>query len=772
MEWIRVFKIYNIKNARKNYIIHIFLMVSIIISASLSLAIPQIISSTESYLLSKSYEINGADLKIEASFENVKFKNKIEEIKKNYKIKSSSVYNSSIKNGKNEVYSDLLIGDYKLEDNQAVIYNELASKLEIKTGDTISISNHKYKVSKIEKTPIGVGKQSETMGYVKVNSFKDIKADPYSKIYFINGNNINDIKQNLKKIENKYTYTTIKDQQKEIQSKLDMNVVSLNLLNSMCFVMTIFSVISSIFMIVLNRKNDIAIMKLTAIKSKSIKNAMILELSINILVSIVFSIFFSLVISKFILLKGNIYKFAPNILVSLEGAFLLFAIYWIFIQIVTKVVEDINALLVLKDDGKGLKLSKTSVIMSIIFTILTFLIYAMYLGRGSALTSSIIIIIFITILLVIGLLILKFIFLFKNGGKLRNYTLNNIRKSKYSTLFTILCLTFTVWFILVGFTMSNTLGKSYSESMSQKIKFNYVVIPDKPESFEKVLNNKGFDIKSTKMYQKSGVLFLQGSPVDSISLCKIKMDEYHVAYNLLEGKNLYKGSKDEVLISKELSDKQNIFIGDKLKINLRGEIKTYKIKGIYESGGINQNNILLPYTGNGQNNDYDFISYLIYSSSSEFKNHINDASIINVNIMGAAITDMIGNFLNIFKWICLVCLVASITFNINLVYITIKNNFKEYVVIRALGLGKKFLYKVEVLKYFIILLISIVLSIGIYLITAKVIIKAMFHAELIYNINSMGVSILIAFIVITSILFIPIINIKKLNNFDALREQD
>ena len=66
MEWIKLFRLYNLRMLRSQRLLYGFVMLSVVIAVSIALAIPQIMARTELALNGQAEELNGAGLKVEA----------------------------------------------------------------------------------------------------------------------------------------------------------------------------------------------------------------------------------------------------------------------------------------------------------------------------------------------------------------------------------------------------------------------------------------------------------------------------------------------------------------------------------------------------------------------------------------------------------------------------------------------------------------------------------------------------------------------------------
>jgi putative ABC transport system permease protein len=648
-------------------------MISVIISVSISLSIPQVISGTEEYLSNQASKINGGDLKIIESFTSNTFDKKLNELKKtNLEIKESLVYSLNLNYKSNRLYCQLLVGDYNLEPNEIIIYKDIADKLKLNVNDEIELMNQTYIIKGIDNNAFGVDQTSEMFGYCKVSAYNTVNNIPITKIVYINGDNIEKVKEDLMKIEPNFSFTTIKDQNDLIKEKLNVNIVALSTLNTMSVIMSILSILSSIIMIIIDRQKDIAIMKLISIKSKAIRKAFRFELKSFLLIPLIIGALTSIPIAKYLLTLKNV-ETEHNYLMYVVLGFVFYAIiYSVFINIATGTILEIKPLTVIRDEKVSYKKSFIKIgVQSVLFTILAMILYAMYIGKGASLISSFIIIAFIFIFFIITLLFIKILLMFKFKNNLITYTFKNIKSNSFSFTLTVLSIALTLWFILFGFSMETTIKESYNSGIQEKISYQYMMVSDDVIKAEDELNNSTDVNGYTKLNREIGTFISSDNNIKiTVILCNINKDKYDQKFNVIRGQDLFEGLENDVLISENFSNQINKKIGEKLNVWINEEVISLNIIGIYESGGVNDNFILKAMNGKEPNKN---ILFLVNADNENFMQNLKNASIVNIDIMGLAILKMINEFLIVFKFLCFICIIASILFNLNMIYMNYIN---------------------------------------------------------------------------------------------------
>lgn len=348
-----------------------------------------------------------------------------------------------------------------------------------------------------------VGQQGQQMGYVKVSKLGIDSTKSYGKIILINSSNVEDTVKELRAAEEKFIYTTVKDIEKQIEEKVSSNTMSLSILNTICIIMTIMLLITSVFLIITKSNKEIAIMKISSIDYKKIKKAFQLQFNCYSIPSIVVGSVLSIYLTKFILKMNDIlYKIDQiNIKHIIIGAILFIIIYMVYIVIGTGLIKKIEPLAVLKVNQEKIKIKKT-VILSTLFTLLSLVLYSNYVGSPNIIGGSFIVIILIVVFFMIAFIRLSIIVLIRPKKVIKRYYIFNIKQKKSSIILTILSLSFTILFFLIGFTLSSTIGDSFNKAVQSKIQYNYMITASDLKNVESKLLQNDETGKYTKLYRK------------------------------------------------------------------------------------------------------------------------------------------------------------------------------------------------------------------------------------------------------------------------------
>jgi putative ABC transport system permease protein len=701
-------------------------MLSVVIAVSIALSIPQVMVRTDRALTSQAGELNGAELKVEAGYESPAFLEAVGKMTgSGIKVRTASVYSSPFVNGAVQAYGDVLAGEYDLGDDEIIMHESLAHELQVVQGGTVRIGGRDYRVKQVEPAAYGVDGQSEMLGYGKVAVFDNMNRLPFATVFLIDTGDAEGLKNQLMSIEPEFKYSTVGDMKEKIQGKLNTNAAALNILHTLSYIMTLLSVLSSIFMIITYRQKDIAVIRMLAVPAKSVQRALRAEMCLLLLPAVLLGGLLSIPLSRHLLLSNGgadhpadyeIFRIAGT------GVLLFLLIYGVFIHIASIAMKSIGPLSVIRGDPPSWKRSRPKIIrLSTGFALITLVVYSVYLGRPSALISSFIIILLIGLFFTVIILGIKAISRWPYGNRLLLYGFRNLRANRHAFAVTVLSLALTTLFLLIGFTLDQTIRDSFNQGTEQKLGYNYMAAGSEPALLEQALIAAPDVAGYTKLYVSTGYMTDQRDIRRPLQLCELLPEEYQVLYKVLEGQDVFEGSPEGVLVSSDFRNEANLTLGDSLKTELNGELREFTIKGIYDAGGINQRDILKPAGSQPQGR----ISFLVQAASTQFKEGIGNVITLHVGLPGEYLAKMIREFLTVFKWLCLICIFSSILFNLNLVYTGYLQEYREMVIIRALGKGKGFLLRYAALKTVVSLVFSLFLSLGLYIAVVKLALSLM-----------------------------------------------
>lgn len=764
-----VFRRYNRNVILTNKMIALLLFISVSISVGISLAIPQISINIEDYWSEKAYSINGAELMIEANYPSEEFDKKIEELKKITEIRKSETFNTTIRANGKEVYANLIVGEYDVTGNEAILSSNLCKTLKVKKGDNICIEDKEYTIIKIEKLPEGVGKQAKEMGYIKVAQFDTGIRRVDSQLFLVHRKDDLSIEKELKKVGKDYYFSTVEEVEKELLEKNNVNMMALNMVNTISMIMTIVSIFSSIVLVIIKNKRDIAIMKIQSVSNRKIQRVFQSQFRSILYPAVFAGVLLSLVIVK-LLLKQNDMDFRMTSAVITKiflGLIFLTIIYEGYIRIVCKAIYKIKPLHILRNESHKISY-KVEMLKGILFTILALCIYAGYVGKNNLFAGSMIIFLLILFLGTVAFLIIKIITMVKIGDIFCRYTLNSIRERMYATLIVVLSISFTILFLLIGFTLSNIVAASYKNSLQTNLNYNYMLTTGNPENVENVLDQTDKTGFYTKLNMRYGTLITHTGISGKIILCGVGKNQYEVKYRIIKGDDIFGGQSDGVIVSEELSEHDNINVGNAISLQIGKTVLSCTVKGIYQSEGMNKNHILI------SEGEVDIaqqgVMYLAKIETDEVIENLKGVQVVNLYNTSNLLEESLQNVSKIFRSMCLICIVLSFVFNVNLTYIDILEQNKNFVVMRALGIRKKQLYKHLILKMCIIFILTIILSVGNYCIMISYAMKFMFNVKYSMPAHILLMPCLVTAVMLGMIFLIPLYKIRKMEHFDELHE--
>ncbi|MDU1322257.1 MAG: ABC transporter permease [Clostridium botulinum] len=776
MKWFDVFKLYNLKKLKSEKVILTFTALSIFVTTLISLLVPQIMKNTKEIMDNSIRQLNGGTLRVQVQYPSKKFNDEIASLKKEgYKVKVQQLTNGYYKNnnGKKTI-GKLISGKFNIGKDEIILYKSIANNIKAKVGDKIEIEypeigSKSYVVKKIENMPYGVDNDSKILGYGKILSDKNIEIRNQGLV-LINGGDGEKLKERLKNIENGYVYSSLEDKNKSVQSDVDKEIMAYTVITEMAYILSIITIITTTVMILLRRKKDFAILKMLSIKSKSLKKSMVLELSLTIIIPVILAALCSFKLSTVILAfnkTNELISASEKVVIIFKGVVFNCVLFFLFLNIALMMLKNIEPLsIVRQDETKLKKIRKKILISSVILVPILLFAYSLYLGRLAAFAGGCFILLFIGTFLLITLCILKLITLipFKNNVFL--YGFKSIQKNFMSFTMILLSITITIVFLLIGFTLDNTIKYSMNKTMKKSLPYDYILLQKSGRDLEKNLKNNNYVNKYSKFYNISGKVTNSNIKSKAIRIAEIKKEDYKAQYKILEGKDIFQGSKDQIIISDKYKKTNNLKLGDFINVESLAGIFKYKIKGIYDGGEFNSQTILKEYSGIGK----ESISYIIKSNSDKWMDGIKDSYVVSVDSLSDSISSMFNKSLDIFKYLCFLCIFSSVLFNMNMVYMNYIENKKDETIIIALGIGKGFCMKYELFKLLLLIVTSTIMSFGIYVLVLKTALRLFLNSDIyisfLYLLASMVISTVLSIITFN----LPIRNFKKKVSFELLKE--
>ncbi|MHC1685213.1 MAG: FtsX-like permease family protein [Clostridiaceae bacterium] len=769
MNWLNIFKIYNVRNLKKEKLLLFFTMISILITTTLSIVVPIISTNMDNYNKKSIREANGGDLFIQCPYEAKVFNEEITKLKEEG---AKVTYNQSTsaffqKSSEGKFYGNLILGERDLKDDEIVLSSSMAKNLSVKVGDKVNIkaerNSKEYTVKEIEAIPKGVSNDTSIIGYGKVN--KSVSTGDL--IYIEKGTDGEGLKSRLKSKEDGFVYSSIKDKESELINDTNIQIATFGILTTMGYILSSVAIITTSIMLIVRRKRDISIMKLLSLRNKDIKNALRIELSIIILIPVILSIITSNIVAASIL-KMNFIPYSTDFITVLnivaKGIILNIVFFEIFSNLPLLIIDDFKGLWLLREsEDKNGVIKKRIFVYLILLIPIMLVIYTIYIGNQFNLVTSVSIIALILIFFVVSSILMKVFSSFNYKSKLLMYSSKNIKKNFLTFILLIVSFSITLVFIMITISLNTTVEKSMSKSLSTVLPYNYRMANSENLNIEKLLTKENEVEGYTKVYNSIGKVLNQGIEYKTIGVNEVKKEDYNIQFKMVEGESLFQG-EDGCLITSGYQKQNKLKVGDILHVYYEEKVIDVKIKGVYDGSIIDSQSILLPYRGDGKH-----IEFYIKSFGEKWINQMGDNPIISVDVLGSAVSLYVDKFIRIFKGLSILVVFASLIFNINLLNITFAEERKEETVIRALGLGKSFICRVYMLKGSVLTIISAMLSYGLYFLLSKLLLT-MLGVDAVYSSSDVFLLILCSMLLTVATFGYPFITMIRYNSFKFLRE--
>ena len=756
MKWLIIFKVYSLKKIKEDKVLFLFTAISILIAISISLIIPAINIENEKFIESNIEKLNDGDLSIVLKGEQPSsFYEKLEEAKNaGDRVRKSTIANCYYKKGSNNLMGTISIGEYSIENDEIILQRRMADSLNVGIGDYVELDTsgngiYKYKIVGIEKLATGVTNDSKLLGYGKINLKDELRGIDGVEIVSIDTNNPIKLKESLSKINNLNEYKTIEDIRLEAKDEIFIQRLVLSILSSVGYIFSIITIISTTIVIILKRKKDIAILRLLSFDLKEIKKAFIAELSLWVCIPIVLSGMISSSLIKVILSLSSIVIDSvsrESIGIIISGMMFNALLFFLIINIAMILISGIRPMAVIREDYNEIKMgSKKAFIVIILIIPILLSLYSIFCGEIENIGGIAIVIGSILMFLGIIMIVIKLLAKINFRNYEIMYSIKSIKNRVFSYILVILSLTMTLWVMLIGFNLEEAIKISYKESLENALPYNYYIENKDINNTERVLKSNNEIEGFIKYLAIEGTIKNEGFNDSSrtVEINEVYKDDYGIKFKLVEGENLFEG-ENGILISDDLRSRNKINLNDILEIETKEGIIKERVKGIYKSGGINTGSIL--------KEDVKFggeISYLVNSSSGSFIEKLTNTSVIAISSLGDKMGVYISGFLKVFRIISIICFLGTILFNINIVYINCNRDEKDEEILMAIGLGKIFILKTQIIKMIITIILSSILSLGIYGLIVKLFFALMFKGN-----GSISLSIIIMNIVLAIIVSI------------------
>ncbi|SHI60126.1 putative ABC transport system permease protein [Clostridium cavendishii DSM 21758] len=792
MKLREILKLYNFRKFKKEKILLSFTALSIFIAVLVSLMVPQIAESHKRYMESNIRLLNGGDLKIRTRYLSNEFNEVIKDaIDKGFEVKSKDVETGFfyLDSGKKVVGSIIVDGksynknsenDYNLKENEAVLCSRIAKNLNIKVGDKINVNasitgKREYTVKAIETLASGVDKDSEILGYGKLGRNKEsLEKDKNlvtkNGMVIINGKEYKALSEKLRNVENGYEYTTLDERRKEVKGEISREVAVLSIVTTLSYILSALGIISTTIMLLIKRKRDIAILKMLNVSSKILKRSMKVELGIIVGLPLILASISSIYFSKVFLRINNIEDLCTlndKLPIILKGSLFNVFMFLIILNVALLTSNAIQPLSIIREDQTLVKkyIKRTAKITILLIPVML-IVYAIFIGQISSALSSIGILLFILIFFVAISIILKLLQLVPFRNTFWIYSIKTIKKNFSSFVLVILSITLTLFLILIGFNMDKTIRDAFNKSVDSTLPYNYMIGPQEGENIDSILKNDANISGYSKLYEYEGKVLNKGVKFRSATIAQIKENEYGTKFKILEGNDIYEGEKGGCLVSQEFIRETGVKFGEILNIETEQGNVDIKIKGIYDGGKIDSHKIITDFVR--ETND---IGYIVKANNDQWTNKIKKSCVMHIGIVGESFAEVAKEFLKLFKGLCFIAIFSSLLFNINMGFMSYMGEERDETIIRALGIGRRFNIKHEIIKFFIVMLASVIMATTLYNLIINSILKGFMGVTSNISIQMFGLIIIISFVLgIISFLF-PINKLNNNKSYTILREE-
>ncbi|OPJ60742.1 ABC transporter permease [Clostridium oryzae] len=771
MNYLNVFRLYNLKKMKKEKLLIFFTLISILITSTLSIVVPIVALNLKNYNENNIKAINGGMLSIYSncfSREFIKELNSLDEGKYKVTLKGAGAAFFKNKDGR-KIYANIILGENGLKNNQIIIAEQLAKNISLSAGDKITVINEQlgaktYDIKAIEESPMAVSSDDEIISYAKIAE----KSSRPSRAYIQGKGNGEYLKRQLKLKDSSCRYFSIKDRKAQIKSKEDMEIGTLGILTTMAYILSSVTMVSTCLILIVRRKRDIAIMKLMSIENRDIRKALGLEMLIIVGIPVIISLVSGVFLVPVILranYAGQCVSLIIEIAIGIKGILLNIMFFLLVINIPFTILKGIKGISILRENEEDLnRLKKRTFILLLLIMPVIIVAYSIYIGSGINLGMSLGILVVIGLFLIICSVIIKLLtsIPFRNNAVI--YTFKNVKKNFMMFSLIALSLAITVSFILVSVLMGRTIKNNVRSTLKKKLPYNYLLQKSDKDDVKGVLTKSNGVKAYTKCYVSAGKIENHKIEDGEIELYGIKQKDYKLKFKLVDGKNLDFRNDNGCLITTNYEKTNKLKVGDMLKIQTERGERNFKITGVYDNSFVNSNGILAPYSGGGKREIY-FIS----SNGHSWMNKINNSPIIAINTLGNSLSQFIERYIKLFKILSLMVIFSSLLFNVNIVYITASEERKQDAIIRALGLGKSFIFVYYVIKQIMLIIMSAVIACSFYSLLSKAICN-MLGIKQAPSQFDVFIAIAAATILCIVSFIMPVIKANKKADYELLRE--
>lgn len=675
--------------SRKNAARLVCMALSLLLALIVSFVIPEIQSAKRARINQCAEQLNPAELMVDVTYPSMAFNDELHALQdQGVTVERVSVSPVYYEHRGNKVLTYLMSGYPQLDDDDAVISRSFADAWGLHVGDQITFEgvDTTWTVSSIEEISAEVTRDADVAGYVKVKSM-DKQLPLSGTLLFLTGSmSESKLEDDLKTVENGYTYETHTNRVQQLYNDLDRETATLSVINVIGFVLSLCVLTSSLYVIVIDAAEDLKHMMLAGISRRIAYHAMVRATApavyfpliaafiLSFPITLALANFQGVILSLDILVSLSMSSFIPILLVNI---FVLF----IFHRLILRVVYRIDLIPQRAKKKHWVGIGTISIL--VVCLLLSFFLFTLILQSGQSVSVCLVVLLS---MVAMALMLLLIVWLLSRLSVWHRWpslllALGFIRKNRLAFVLQITNLALLAVILLVGFTLGSNLRDSLDKHTSQVLPYTYIMRSTSPAELASTLEHQD-TIKSYSelTIQQATVSDAPNARIQSLRLLS-NVDGEKPQFKITQGENFTDANSNDVLVSERLAGANDLRVGSTLAVQTSsGSYESFIVRGLYDSGGINDNWVLLNMPQEGSNQ-----IFLVQSDDPQFLSNLHGVYVADVSIVGEYLLRQANNFLASFRMLFFLVLASSVLFNINISLMIEQGNSKEYAILRAVG---------------------------------------------------------------------------------------
>ena len=277
--------------------------------------------------------------------------------------------------------------------------------------------------------------------------------------------------------------------------------------------------------------------------------------------------------------------------------------------------------------------------------------------------------------------------------------------------------------------MGEILKTSIDKNFKTRVPYNYIIM-------ETANNDQLVDTLSSSK-NVNGYLamhYIQGEVTNeniknkNISINEIDSKHTKLRFSLIKGKQIYEGNKDQILVSENYATMNHLKIQDTLSVKNKYGIKEYKIKGIYDSAGINDNWILKE-----SQQQFTNVFYLVNFKNPSRLQEIKNSHIVDINTIGQYVLFQMHDFFRSFQYMSFLFIFSAVLFNITMMYLEQQLSARDFMIMHILGLKSRLLFPSMLVKSVVTVIIALFTAWLLYICTISTLVQMVINGKAVFT---------------------------------------